>query len=156
MHGGSGERRWYGVAEVRRGRGPLANAIAACLGFPKAARQVSVTVTLSSDAEGERWTRDFGGSKFSSFQSARAGRDERLAVERFGHVCVGLALVVDRGRLYLVPRRWTLMGIPMPRCLLPSGTSFETEEDGRFRFDVEIAVPLIGLIVAYRGTLSPE
>ena len=156
LHGGSGERRWSGAAEVRRGHGLLANAIATCLGFPKAARQVSVTVTLSSDAEGERWTRDFGGSKFSSFQSARAGRDERLVVERFGHVCVGLALVVDRGRLYLVPRRWTLMGIPMPRCLLPSGTSFETEEDGRFRFDVEIAVPLIGLIVAYRGTLSPE
>jgi hypothetical protein len=37
-----------------------------------------------------------------------------------------------------------------------TGTSFESEKDGRFRFDVEIAVPLIGLIVAYRGTLSAE
>ncbi len=27
--------------------------------------------------------------------------------------------------------------------------------DGRFHFDVEIAAPIIGLIVGYRGTLKP-
>jgi hypothetical protein len=32
----------------------------------------------------------------------------------------------------------------------------EWEEDGRFWFDVPIALPLIGLIVHYRGWLAPS
>ena len=77
-------------------------------------------------------------------------------MERFGAISVVLALVLDGGRLYLIPRRWCLWGIPMPRLLLPTGASFETEEDNRFCFDVDISAPLIGLIVAYRGALAPE
>ena len=43
----------------------------------------------------------------------------------------------------------------MPRFLMPTGTSFEEERDGQFHFDVEIATPLTGLIVAYKGRLEP-
>lgn len=34
--------------------------------------------------------------------------------------------------------------------------SFETVRGDRFCFDVEIAAPLIGLIVAYDGVLEPD
>jgi hypothetical protein len=37
---------------------------------------------------------------------------------------------------------------------MPAGNSFETEIDGKFAFDVEIAAPFIGLIAAYRGQLT--
>jgi hypothetical protein len=47
------------------------------------------------------------------------------------------------------------LGIPLPRFLLPEGESFETERNGKFCFDVEIAAPLIGLIVSYKGQLTP-
>ena len=57
-------------------------------------------------------------------------------------------------RLVLIPRRWSLFAIPMPKVLLPKGASFETEREGKFCFDVEIAMPLVGRIVAYRGTLQ--
>ena len=67
---------------------------------------------------------------------------------------VALALVVDGGRLQLLPRRWSVWGVPLPRWLLPGGNSFEADVDGRFAFDVEIAAPLVGRIVAYRGTLD--
>ena len=43
----------------------------------------------------------------------------------------------------------------MPRWLMPGGDSFETVEDGRFRFHVEIRLPLAGLVVRYRGWLEP-
>ena len=66
-----------------------------------------------------------------------------------------MALVVEAGRLHLVPRRWTLFGIPMPRRLMPGGPSFEEEVGGVFRFNVEIRVPVFGLLVAYRGRLQP-
>ncbi|WP_416361782.1 DUF4166 domain-containing protein [Mesorhizobium sp. AR02] len=39
--------------------------------------------------------------------------------------------------------------------LCPRSTSFETVENGRFRFHVEISHPLTGLIVRYRGWLEP-
>jgi Domain of unknown function (DUF4166) len=82
-------------------------------------------------------------------------KDEYSLVERFGAISVALALVLDSGRLYLIPRRWRLWGIPMPSLLLPTGSSFEAEEESRFCFDVDISAPLVGLIVAYRGTLEP-
>lgn len=84
------------------------------------------------------------------------GRHEHLLLERFGLVEIALALVVEDGRLYLVPRRWSCLGVPLPRALLPVGTSFECEREGRFAFDVEIGAPLVGLIVAYRGTLEAD
>jgi hypothetical protein len=43
----------------------------------------------------------------------------------------------------------------MPRWLMPGGDSFETVKDGRFRFHVEIRLPLAGLVVRYRGWLAP-
>lgn len=65
-----------------------------------------------------------------------------------------LALVVDGGRLCLVPRRWSLLGIPTPAFLLPRGVSFEYEDGGWFHFDVEISAPTVGLIAAYKGSLE--
>ena len=131
----------------------LAKLVAAAIGFPKAQSRVPVTVTFSPANDQERWTRSFGGKSFSSVQSYGTGRNRHLLVERFGVASFALALVVDDDRLLLVPRRWSVLGIPMPRFLLPDGQSFETERDGQFCFDVEISLPLIGLIVAYRGAL---
>jgi hypothetical protein len=156
LHGRSGQRCWSGVAEVRRGQGLLARTVARLFGFPNAAAHVPVTVSFSPEGDGERWTRDFGGKRFASIQSYGVGKDHYLLVERFGIASVSLALVVEGEKLILVPRRWSLLGIPMPRSLLPRGASFETEQQGRFCFDVEIAAPIVGLIVAYRGTLAPD
>jgi hypothetical protein len=156
LHHGSEPRRWRGVAQVRRGSGILARAIAAVIGFPSAAVNVPVTVAFHPEQGGERWTRDFGGQRFSSWQRRGAGRNDALLMERFGLIDVALALVVEGNRLTLVPRRWFCLGIPLPKALLPKGTTFETEVDGRFVFNVEIAAPVVGLIVAYRGSLLPE
>lgn len=154
IHEGTGTRKWAGHAEVRRGRGWGAHAIARLLGFPGAADRIPVSVSFSPHKDGELWTRDFGGRKFTSIQECGTGRNDYLLVERFGPISVALALVVDEGRLFLVPRRWSLLGIPLPDVLLPCGTSFETEVNGKFHFDVEVSLPVLGLIVAYRGELE--
>jgi hypothetical protein len=156
LHDSAALRRWSGRAEVRRGRGLLARLVAAVIGFPPAGSGVPVSVTFSPEGKGERWERNFGGRRFSSLQYCGTGRDQYLLVERFGIAAFGLALVVENERLFLIPRRWTLLGIPMPKSFIPGGASFETEEDGRFHFNVEIRVPLAGLVVAYRGMLEPE
>ncbi len=156
LHDAAVTRDWVGAAQVRRGPGVLARIVAAVFGFPKAAESVPVRVTLSPEAGGERWLRNFDGKRFSSYQSRGRGRDAHLLIERFGIIAVALAMVVEDKRLYLIPRRWSALGLPLPRMLLPKGASFETQEDGCFVFDVEISAPLVGLIVTYRGKLRPE
>jgi hypothetical protein len=89
-------------------------------------------------------------------QSCGTGRNQYLLVERFGIIAVSLALVVEDDRLFLRPRRWSLLGLPLPNFLLPAGNSFEAEVDGCFRFNVEIRAPVVGLIVAYQGQLSED
>jgi hypothetical protein len=76
--------------------------------------------------------------------------------ERFGPLNFAMALVLEDGRLRLVLRRGSLFGIPLPRALLPRNNAYEFAKDGRFHFHVEIAHPLTGPIVGYRGWLVPR
>ena len=62
-------------------------------------------------------------------------------------------MVVEGDRLRYVIRGWSFLGLPMPGFLGPRTDTFETEEGGRFVFDVEIALPLVGRVVHYRGWL---
>lgn len=155
LHDTATARQWTGFADVRRGRGLLAALTAKLVGFPEAATQIPVSVSFKPEGDAELWIRRFGDKAFSSVQSVGRGRNAHLLVERFGIASFALALVVEGDRLLLIPRRWSLLGIPMPTTLLPRGSSFETQRNGEFCFDVEIAMPVIGLIVAYRGTLRP-
>lgn len=156
LHSTKADRTWTERAEVRRGRGPLSRAISSLFGFPDEGVDVPVSVRFAPDSGGERWTRTFGNSVFSSHQSCGTGRDQYLLVERFGVVAVSLALVSHSQRLFLIPRRLTVLGMPMPRFLLPKGASLEFEQAGRFHFDVVIMLPVVGLLTAYRGYLQPD
>ncbi len=156
IHDGLEPRKWSGVAEVKRGSGILARGIAKVIGFPKSAPSMPVHVEMMCRDGGELWLRNFDGQKFSSFQSAGEGRAQHLLNERFGLITVALALVIEEERMFLIPRHWSLLGLPLPKFLLPKGRSFETQKDGQFCFDVEIAAPLIGLIVSYKGVLKPQ
>lgn len=146
---------WRGSADITTGNTWVARRIAKVLGFPSAGTGIPVTVTTTSIDGGERWQRDFASHRMTTTQEPGRGRMEGLIVERFGPIAVGLGLVAKEKRLWLVPRRWTVFGLPLPHWLLPSGDTFETEHDGAFQFDVTVKVPLLGLITAYRGTLSP-
>ena len=149
-------RVWAGQAQVRRGKNWAARLVARAFGFPPATDATPVKVTLDPQQGGELWTRDFGGKTFSSFQAQGTGRNEHLLVERFGMIKVALALVLKDERLYLIPRSWTCLGVPMPRLMLPRGETYESDVSGAFRFNVEIRAPLVGLIVAYKGELTPS
>ena len=146
---------WKGQGKVTGGQTPLTRFIAATIGFPTHTHETPVTVTLTPHAGTEHWQRDMGGHRFSSVQAVGKGRNTHLLTERFGPITVALALVLKEGRLHLTPRRWSLLGLPLPKFLLPQGDSFEEEIDGRFNFNVTIKAPFVGLIVAYKGWLEP-
>jgi hypothetical protein len=90
-----------------------------------------------------------------STQEPGRGRNQHLITERFGPFAFGLAMVTDGANLRVIPRRWTLFGLPLPRTLMPRGDSYEAEAAGKFHFHVEIALPLMGPVVTYDGWLDP-
>ena len=146
-----------GTAAVERGASFLARLVAGAIGFPASADEVPVTVRFAAEDGVEIWTRTFGEQTFSSAQFAGQGRDAHLLCERFGWLTFAMALVVEGGRLKLVPLRWSVLGVSLPEWLCPSVDAYESVEAGRFLFHVEIRHPLTGLIVRYRGALArPE
>jgi hypothetical protein len=144
-----------GRAVVERGTNPIARWVAALIGFPEPADDTIVAVRFDVSPSGETWTRTFGARSFSSRQFEGRGKSEGLLCESFGPLTFAMALVPRDGRLMLVLRRWTAFGIPLPMWLCPRSNSYESVEDGRFRFHVEISHPFVGLIVRYRGWLAP-
>ena len=141
----------HGRAEVSRGSNPLARIVAWLGGFPRAGEH-DLHVAFEERRGIERWTRDFSGRCFSSRLSQWRG----LLVERFGLLSFGFDLPSDEKGLEMVMRRWWLGPLPMPMALAPRAPAREWEdEQGRFRFDVRIALPMIGPVVHYRGWLVP-
>jgi hypothetical protein len=152
LHSITSESVFVGRCRVERGHNPLSRLVAAMIGLPAAGDDQEVIVSLTVERDGERWTRCIGGQSFSSLQRPEHG----LVREQFGAVTVHMALIVEGGTLRYEIRRWTLLGIPLPLWLGPPGRASESVEDGKFRFDVQMHHPFTGLIVRYRGLLSPR
>jgi hypothetical protein len=130
--------------------------VASAFGFPKTSDNVAVSVLFQSRRDGELWRRTFDGKSFSSFQSRGKGCSEGLLSERFGPFAFAIALLVDDGKLELMIRNWSFLGVPLPAAWAPTSNSYEFAKDGRFHFHVEIAHPLTGLLVRYSGSLMPS
>jgi hypothetical protein len=142
-----------GRGDIERGMGLVARLIAAAMGFPPAGVDVPVVVAFRCENGREVWRRSFAGCEFSSIQEEGQGRFDRLLCERFGPAAFGLALIVEAGRLRLLLRRWSLFGVAMPLALAPVCDACEFEEQGRFRFFVDLRLKWVGLIVRYQGWL---
>ena len=155
-HSVSGELVLAGSGQVVRGHSRLSRAIASVFGFPPDAANVPVVVRMREARGVEAWQRDFGGHRFSSSLRAGKGRLDGLVVERFGPVSIAMALTVDGAMLRYTPRHWTFLGVPLPKALLPRGDMHESAAAGRFRFHVEVRLPVVGHLVTYEGTLSPD
>lgn len=140
-----------GRAEVSRGSNPIARLVAWFGGFP-AAGEHDLHVVFEERDGVERWTRDFSGRRFSS----RLSQWRDLVIERFGLLSFGFDLPSKESGLEMVMRRWWLGPLPMPMALAPRAPAREwQDDDGRFRFDVWIELPLVGPVVHYRGWLVP-
>lgn len=61
-------------------------------------------------------------------------------------VCWGLRYPVRRG---------TVLGLPLPRRLLPRSDSLESADARGARFDVAVSLPGLGLVIRYVGHLRP-
>lgn len=152
LHETPGRSLWRGEAMTEGAAGPLAALVAGIVGFPKTQAACPAEVAIDADGERSVWRRRIGGHAFASVLSA-SGEGGRVR-ERFGPVSMVLSLTPEGERLVYRVEGWRLGPIPLPRALGPSTRAHEeVDAEGRFVFDVEISLPLIGRLARYRGWL---
>ncbi|MEM8789078.1 MAG: DUF4166 domain-containing protein [Pseudomonadota bacterium] len=151
-HGTADVSRWQGVASVRRGTGLWSRFLGRLFGFPPAGDEVPVQVTKTVTNAGETWQRRFGTRTFRSRLAATADG----MTESFGPFTFLLGLEVRGEALFYPVKAGWVLGVPLPRWLLPASDARECAQDGRFVFDVRLVTPLKrDLLVHYRGHLAP-
>ena len=123
-------------------------------GMPRSAERIPVRVTMRLDASKRVWTRQFGDRRMQSrLRTAAPG----IVRESFGPFDFDMKVSVADGVLTMTIIGWRIGPIPLPAFLAPHSTATETEdEQGRFHFDVPIALPLIGRLTHYSGWLDAE
>ena len=150
LHDLTGTSVWIGHADVERGRSLPSRVVATLFGLPPAGRDQALRVTFEPVGGKEIWSRSFGNAVFRSVQYERGG----LLNERVGASTFGLALDTSADGMALKLKGVRLLGVPLPRFMSPSVCTFESERDGRYHFEVEAALPLLGRIVRYTGGLE--
>ncbi|WP_323760867.1 DUF4166 domain-containing protein [Maricaulis sp.] len=139
-----------GRVDIVRGRNPLARLIATLLGLPRSGPQQSALVKVSAVESGELLERWYGGRHFATLK----GRSGPYLTERFGPFELRFALRVEAGILRFDPSGVRLWGLSLPSTVSPSVTATEGAVSDAHVFDVSLRLPLIGLVVHYRGKLA--
>jgi hypothetical protein len=76
--------------------------------------------------------------------------------ERFGALRFVFDLPAGPEGLSMHLARWTCLGLPLPLLLAPRIHAREwQDEQGRFRFEVAVALPIAGDVIRYTGWLVP-
>jgi NAD(P)-dependent dehydrogenase (short-subunit alcohol dehydrogenase family) len=151
LHKLIGDKGASGNATVVRGSNPLARLIANLFRFPEAGEH-PLHVDFREEAGVERWTRDFSGRKFFSELS----QDGNRVIERFGPMRFHFDLISQSDGLVMAMRKWSVFKLRMPLALAPRSPAREWGEGDHFHFDVPISLPIVGLVVHYRGWLQPD
>jgi saccharopine dehydrogenase-like NADP-dependent oxidoreductase len=148
-------RDLHGRVDVDGAQTWLARVVARAVGFPATGRDLPAAVTMERDGDGEIWIRRFGTYEFRSILNA--GDRPGALTERFGALTFDLDARADASGFTLAITRARLGQIRLPRVLTPqTQAAAHVDEQGRYRFDVTIEMPLIGRLVRYRGWLQPQ
>jgi NAD(P)-dependent dehydrogenase (short-subunit alcohol dehydrogenase family) len=150
----AGPSRWQGRCSVEGASSAAGRLVARLFQLPAPAEDAPITVEFATAGSGEAWTRRIGGRVMRSRQFIGLRKPAGWIVERFGLFEFDLELRVAGERLALLMRGMRCCGLPLPRALWPRTEATESERDGRFCFDVEIGLPLVGRLVRYRGWLT--
>ncbi|MES2818352.1 MAG: DUF4166 domain-containing protein [Pseudomonadota bacterium] len=146
-----GDIRLQGPVEVVRGTG-LARLLGNALKMPAPGSAVPLVVEGRHDAAGMRWQRDFAGRQLVSHFRPQGA----YLLEQMGPIKLWMHLRVEQGRLTYNLDHASIWGLPIPKGLAPRLLAFEAQEQDRYRFQVEVSLPLLGLLIRYGGSLQLE
>ena len=147
----------HGPFRVEHGRGKVARLLARLARLPPASESVEAFLLIAADGDREHWQRSFGGHPFHTMQWCESGG---IIVERRNSIQLRFRLRVADGAL-----RYEQVGaafcigavhLPLPNWLAPRVEAIEEHAGaGRVRVRVSVTLPLVGLLIAYEGEVTP-
>lgn len=88
--------------------------------------------------------------------SSRLWERDGLLCEQLGLARFGFRLTVEQGAIVWRVARVSTLGLRLPARWFRGVVAFESEAEGRYLFDVAATLPVIGLLVHYRGWLHVD
>lgn len=154
LHSGTTVRRYEGRTVVKHGQSVIARLLLWLGGFPPEGAGVPLTFTITPDALGEAWERDFDRHVTRSrLRSGKAGQ----VIEKFGPFHITMQPVATSTSLSFPVVAIHCLGLSLPRRLLPQNPSYESvDASGAVIFDIGAEIPVLGKLISYRGTLRPD
>jgi Domain of unknown function (DUF4166)/Saccharopine dehydrogenase NADP binding domain len=146
-----GTKIMHGRVDVVRGKNPLAQFAATIIGFAKTGTNRPITIHMDVRDGQEIWTRTIDGKFFRSTLSKAQKPNE--IYEKFGPIKFKMRFRIEDEKLHYDIISARMFGLPFPKLLLPKSISHERAESGKFIFDVEIRLPLLGRLITYKGWL---
>lgn len=148
-----------GEVEIVYGRG-IAGIIGARLArkmrFPAAGRH-QLKVSIAHEENGLLWSRAFDDQPpvLSVFKPVGTVHDG-CWLESTGPLSMKLTVEIIDGGWFWRCLAIRVLGLPVPRWLMPRTNAYKTIENGCYRFHVGFSLPLLGTLVRYQGLLHPE
>jgi hypothetical protein len=156
LHGVEDAAVVFGYADIDRGKSLSSRVVGRLFGFPPAGRAIPTAITVVSDNGLEIWHRRFAAHPIVTHLEPACDHARPTVVERFRYgVAFDLELNERAGALTFHVKAMRIAGIPMPRWLWPILKGEERSDKGRFVFDIDIALRLVGPLIHYRGWVRP-
>lgn len=155
MHRQSHSLYASGRAEVSAGSGGVPRVLCWLSGLPPPGSDVPVTVAFHSDGHcRELWQRRFGDRSYVSTIRSSDAHAPGMLIEHFGLFDLYFRLTARNEGLAWSLVRWRLGGLSLPKWTTPHIECLESADGERYTFDIDVAFPLIGHIIRYKGWLE--
>jgi len=152
MHGATQHVTAHGIADVEGTASLPARWLRRLLGLPKPGMQQMLAITIERSGTRETWTRRFAHGRMRSVLDRATGSS--LLREQLGLISLSFELLRDGKEIDWQLRSARVFGLPLPRALLGEVLSRSGEQDGRYTFHIDVRLPMLGRLIAYRGWLE--
>lgn len=150
VHGDAPHLHARGEADVGGAANIAARVLRHAVGLPRPGTRRQLEFSIERRGHREIWKRNFSGSVMCSVLDPSG---DRLR-ERLGPMAFLFDLRRDGAAIDWKLRGTRLLGIPLPRWMTGNVLSRSGSRDGRYAFEVDVQMPLIGTLVSYRGWLE--
>lgn len=154
-HGGS----LQGQVDIAFGpgiAGLIGRRLARKLGIPVDKPRCGFRVDIRHEGDALYWQRHFeGGNEMLSVFRPQGHWPGGFWQEQTGPLCLYLGVDVVEGGWYWRLRQVRLGAVALPPWLLPASRAGKYIENGRYHFEVDFSLPLLGRLLRYSGSLSP-
>ena len=150
IHGDAPRLHARGEADVGGAANIAARLLRRVVGLPVPGTQRSLEFSIEREGAREVWKRNFAGSIMRSVLDP-VGNHLR---EQLGPMAFLFDLHRDGDAIDWKLRGTRLLGVPLPRWISGEVLSRSGSRDGRYAFEVDVQMALIGTLVSYRGWLE--